>query len=149
MIEYRRVLIVLPPFTLAKIQQGDVIKWKHFLVNDPLWGESSGHRWIPLTKTGDADIWCFLWSAPEQTVEQTIDMLVIWDAIALIMMSLQWRMSHGPPTSVKYGVAFVHLFYFAMFWFDSKQFILCLWDMRPRNAWLKCNYIWDVKNRMI
>ena len=30
----------------------------------------------------------FLWSAPEQTGEQTIEMLVIWDAGGLIMTSL-------------------------------------------------------------
>ena len=24
----------------------------------------TGHRWIPLTKASDADLWCFLWSAP-------------------------------------------------------------------------------------
>ena len=28
-----------------------------------------GHRWIPLTKASDAELWCFLWSAPEQAVE--------------------------------------------------------------------------------
>ena len=27
------------------------------------------HRWIPLTKASDVKHWCFLWSAPEQTVE--------------------------------------------------------------------------------
>ena len=40
-----------------------------FRVTGPLWGESTGHRWIPLTKADDAQLWCFLWSAPEQTVE--------------------------------------------------------------------------------
>ena len=25
----------------------DVIKWKHFRVTGPLWGEFTGHRWIP------------------------------------------------------------------------------------------------------
>ena len=30
-----------------------------------LWGESTGPRWIPLTKTSDAELWCFLGSAPE------------------------------------------------------------------------------------
>ena len=30
----------------------------------------------------------FLWSAPEQTAEQTIETVMIWDAIALIMTSL-------------------------------------------------------------
>ena len=44
----------------------EVIKWKHFPVTVPLWGECTGHRWIPLTKTSDAELWCFLWSAPER-----------------------------------------------------------------------------------
>ena len=61
-----------------------------FPVTGPLWGEPTGHRWIPLTKASDAELWCFLWSAPEQTFEQIIETLVIWDAIALIMTSL-WR----------------------------------------------------------
>ena len=28
-------------------------------------GEFTGHRWIPRTKASDAELWCFLWSAPE------------------------------------------------------------------------------------
>ena len=36
---------------------------------------------FPFTKASDAELWCFLWSAPEQTVEQTIDTPVIWDAM--------------------------------------------------------------------
>ena len=40
-----------------------------FRVTGPLWGESTGHRWIPRTKASDAEIWCFLWSAPEETVK--------------------------------------------------------------------------------
>ena len=43
-----------------------------FRVTGPLWGESTGDRWIPLTKASDAEFWWFLWSASEQTVEQTI-----------------------------------------------------------------------------
>ena len=58
-----------------------------FRVIGPLWGEFAGHRLIPLTKASDAKLWCFLWSAPEQMFEQTIETPVIWDAIALIMMS--------------------------------------------------------------
>ena len=61
-----------------------------FRVTDLLRGEFTDHRWIPLTKASDAELWCFLWFAPEQTVEQTIDTPVIWDAIALIITSLQW-----------------------------------------------------------
>ena len=36
-----------------------------FRVTGPLWGEFTGHRWIPLTKASDAELWYFLWSAPE------------------------------------------------------------------------------------
>ena len=46
-----------------------------------------GDRWIPLTQASDTDIWCFLWSVPEQTVEQIIETPVIWDASALILTS--------------------------------------------------------------
>ena len=31
-----------------------------FLVTGPLWGESTGHQWIPLTRASKADLWCFL-----------------------------------------------------------------------------------------
>ena len=34
-----------------------------FRVTGPLCGEFTGHRWIPLTKANDAELWCFLWSA--------------------------------------------------------------------------------------
>ena len=30
-----------------------------------LCGEFTGPRWIPRTKASDAELWCFLWSAPE------------------------------------------------------------------------------------
>ena len=43
---------------------------------------------IPLTKASDEEFWCYLWSAPEQTSEQTIEPPVIWDTIALIMTLL-------------------------------------------------------------
>ena len=35
-----------------------------FRVTGPLWGEFTGHRWIPLTKAIDAELCCFLWSTP-------------------------------------------------------------------------------------
>ena len=40
-----------------------------FRVTDLLCGEFTGDRWIPLTKSSDAELWCFIWSTPEQTVE--------------------------------------------------------------------------------
>ena len=42
----------------------------------------------PRTKASDMELWCFPWSATEQTFKQTIKTPVIWDAIALIMTSL-------------------------------------------------------------
>ena len=59
-----------------------------FRVTGPLWGEFTGHRWTSRTKASDTELWCFLWSAPEQTFEYTIETPVIWDSIVLIMMSL-------------------------------------------------------------
>ena len=66
----------------------EVMKWKPFprywpfvreihrsLVNSPQEGQWRGAL-------------MFLWSAPEKTVVQTIETPLIWDAIALIMMSL-------------------------------------------------------------
>ena len=61
-----------------------------FCVTGLMRGEFTGHRWIPRTTASDAELWCFLWSAPEPTDEQTMEMPVIWDAIELIMTSLQW-----------------------------------------------------------
>ena len=46
------------------VTRDDVIKWRLFHVTGPLCGEFTGHRWIPLTKASDAELWCFLWSAP-------------------------------------------------------------------------------------
>ena len=59
-----------------------------FRLNDftgPLWGETTGHQWIPLTKASDAELWCFLRSAPEETAEQTMETTVIWDAIMTLL----------------------------------------------------------------
>ena len=35
-----------------------------FRVTGHLCGEFTGHQWIPHTKARDAELWCFLWSAP-------------------------------------------------------------------------------------
>ena len=66
----------------------DLIKWKHFPRYWPL-----VRGIIRQTKTSVAELWCFLWSSPEQTVEQTIETPVIWDAIAPIMTWLLWMPS--------------------------------------------------------
>ena len=62
--------------------------WNIIYLTEPLWKESTCHRWIRLTKANDAELWSFLWSASERMVEQTVETPVIWDAIVLIMASL-------------------------------------------------------------
>ena len=39
---------------------------------------------------GQWQLWCFTWCASGQTVEQTVEMPVIWDTMVLIVMSLWW-----------------------------------------------------------
>ena len=48
-----------------------------FRVMGPLWGETIGHRWIPLAKASDMELWCCVSSAPRQIVKQTIETPVI------------------------------------------------------------------------
>ena len=55
-----------------------------FHVTGPSWEESTGHRWIPPHEGFDF----FLRSAPDQTVEKTIETPKIYDAITLIKTSL-------------------------------------------------------------
>ena len=48
------------------------------------------HWWVPLARASNTKLWCFLWCAREQTAEQTVQMLVIRDAMTLMMASLWW-----------------------------------------------------------
>ena len=41
-----------------------------FRVTGHLCGEFTGHRWIPRTKASDAELWCFLWSAPDKRLSK-------------------------------------------------------------------------------
>ena len=59
-----------------------------FRVTGLLCGEFTDHRCIPHTKASDAELWCFLWSTPEPTVEQIIETPVVWGSIVLIITSL-------------------------------------------------------------
>ena len=43
--------------------------WRHQMETfSALLALCAGHRWILLTKVSDAELWCFLWSTPEETV---------------------------------------------------------------------------------
>ena len=91
----------------------DVIKWKHF---QRYWPFVRGiHRWIPRPKASDAELWRFLWSAPEQAIELTIETPVIWDASRSL-----WR--HCNATVAVYLIEYVHGFV-----------VLCL-------LWLNCGF---------
>ena len=58
------LLIIVIIDVMLTSANGDI-----FRVTGPLCGEFIGHRWIPVRKAYDADLLCFLWSAPEETVE--------------------------------------------------------------------------------
>ena len=47
-------------------------------------GLYDGNPAVTFTKASDTELWCFLWCSFEQAVEQTVQMPVIWDAMALI-----------------------------------------------------------------
>ena len=92
---------------IVDCRHDDVIKWKHFPRYWPFvkgihrWG----HRCISLIKASDADLWCFLWPAPEQTAEQTIETPVNlrrhrahYDVT--IMVSPKWSLIHGSRSSL-------------------------------------------------
>ena len=54
-------------FELRLLVHVNIFQWniyKLFRVTGPLCGEFTGDRWIPRTKASDAELWCFLWSAP-------------------------------------------------------------------------------------
>ena len=94
-----------------------------FRVTSPFCGAFAGHQWIPRTNASDAELWCFLWSAPEQTVEWTIETSVIWNVITLIMRSLQCKGGGG-----LLFISFVLLyfsFYLFMFQLFNIIFLLC------------------------
>ena len=63
---------------------------KILLSNGPFWWESIRHGWIPLTIVSNTKLWyCFCYY-PEQTVELTARMAVIWCA----MVSMHWNDAH-------------------------------------------------------
>ena len=61
-----------------------------FRITGPLWGESTGHRWIPFTKDHQyGDLMCSFWLA--WTSCWTNNLVVIWNAMTLLWRhSRQW-----------------------------------------------------------
>ena len=77
------------PFLIrCALKTACMARWRHQMETFPrYWPLVRGIHRSTLTKACDAELWCFLWSAPEQTVEQMIETPVIWDAITFIMVS--------------------------------------------------------------
>ena len=87
--EWSLHLWIMSHVLLVIARHDDFSKWKHF---PHYWPFVRGiHWWIPLTKASNMEFSCFLWCLPKQTVEQTVNMLVIWDTITLMIMSLLWK----------------------------------------------------------
>ena len=55
---YKFLLFGFSPFMMTS-SNGNI-----FCVTGPLCGEFTGHRWLPLTKASDAELWYYLWSQP-------------------------------------------------------------------------------------
>ena len=72
----------------------DVIKLKHFPRHWPFVREIHRSPVDSLHKGQWRRALMFFLYAHEQAIEQTIETPVIWDAIALVMTSLQWRYQH-------------------------------------------------------
>ena len=62
------------PILFSRCGQSDpmVTLWNGniFRITGPLCGETTGHRSIPLIKASDGELWCPLWSAPEQRLSK-------------------------------------------------------------------------------
>ena len=55
-------------YTIYNHHPGDMMTSSNgniFCVTGPLCEEFTGHQWNPSTKASGAELWCFLWSAPE------------------------------------------------------------------------------------
>ena len=91
----REIWCLTPPGsgTVLVSSSNQYIRWRHQMEtfsallalcegNPPVTGGFPSQR--PVTRSFEV----FLWSAPKQTVEQTIETLVIWSAIAPIMTPL-------------------------------------------------------------
>ena len=88
-----------------------------FRVTSPLCEDFTGHWWISLTKDSEAELWCFRWSAPEQTNGTP----VTWDSIALVMTSLLWDGRAQQNTTKRQPCAYI-LGYII---FTQREVLLC------------------------
>ena len=62
---YGRLRDIIPKFDLGTMTSSN---GNLFPVTDPLCGEFTGHWCVPFTKASDVELWCFLWSTPDQAI---------------------------------------------------------------------------------
>ena len=78
-----------------------------FRVTGHLWGEFTSHRWIPLTRASDAELWCFLWSAPTNVWTNNWDTSVLrrhrvhYDVTVMLHTKSLSPNFHTPGTEIK------------------------------------------------
>ena len=75
-----------------------------FHVTGPVCKEFTSHRWIPLTEATDAELWCFLWSAPEQTAQDDGDLKCHNAIYDITVMFISPQISQTSPSWVSYGM---------------------------------------------
>ena len=79
-----------------------------FRVTGPFWGEFTGHRWIPLTRANDAELWRFLLSAPDVPSWRCQDWFKILTAdIHSSSMNSMSGLHFTVVISMLYGVSFI------------------------------------------
>ena len=114
-----------------------------FRVIGPLCGEFTGDRWIPLTKTSDAELWCFLWSAPwingwvnNREAGDLRRHRVHYDVIVMLQIALLARgQSLRVQRSTRKGVHGVELWYFLLY---------VVWT----NCWTKNSFVVDLRRHV-
>ena len=97
-----------------RTRHGDVIKWKHFSIYWPFVREFTGHRWIPISKTSDKELWCFLWSESERTVGQNIETPAIWDAHRAhydVTLMAEWMCINCTWANARYSISVTALWF--------------------------------------
>ena len=60
--EFQEVVTVVYISLVYPPSHNDIIVWKYFHVTGPLWGESTGHRWGPVTRSFHIYAWTNGWA---------------------------------------------------------------------------------------
>ena len=84
---------------------GAIVLWwrhklKHFPHYWPLWGEYTGHRWIPFARSQQSGPLMFLWCHPERNVEQTFDGPVNWVTMTLTLYQCNSIITPQPDSEI-------------------------------------------------